>query len=149
MEKIIEEWLDDEGFSCWKLSDKKSCFSFKIAKDEYPPLMVLQPKGRYDSVLVTGNVRFSSEDQKKLSALPEQEKNFLLFDLRMVLLSTECRSQFTPSLKSWDSIRLSKTVFYDGLTKDRFFEIVDVVSRAISSVILTFEWKFSITPCVS
>jgi hypothetical protein len=149
VETVLQAWLDDEGFSLWKLSDKQARFALKMARDEYPPLVVVQPKGRVDSVQVSGEVRFAYDAQKRIAALPEKERNFLLFDLRMVLLATECRFQFTPSPKAWSSIRLSKTVFYDGLTKDRFFEVVDVVSRALSSVILTFEWKFGITPYVS
>jgi hypothetical protein len=149
VEQVLEAWLNEEGFSLWKVTDKKLRFSVKMARDEYPPLLVVQSKGRVDSVQVTGEVRFSYEDQKRISGLPEKERNFLLFDLRMVLLATECRFQFMPSPKAWSSIRLSKTIFYDGLTKDRFFEVVDVVSRALSSVILTFEWKFGITPYVS
>jgi hypothetical protein len=147
--KTIEEWLDDEGFSVWKLADKKTSFSFKMTRDESPPLLVLQPQSKSDSLLVTTDVRLTDEDQEKLSSMPEKEKEFMLFDLKMVLLSTECRCQFTPSSKSWNLIRVSKPVFYDGLTKDRFFETVDTVTRAASLVILTFQWKFGVTPYVS
>ncbi len=146
--KRIEEWLDDEGFSVWKLADENSRFSFKMTRDECPPLLVLQPQSKSDSLIVTSDVRLTDEGQEKLLALPK-EREFMLFDLKMVLLSTECRCQFMPSSKSWKSIRVSKPVFYDGLTKDRFFETVDVVSRAVSLVILTFQWKFGVTPYVS
>lgn len=145
----LEEWLEAEGFTVWKFADEDSRFSLKVTRDEYPPLLVLQPQSKADSILVTGDVRLTDKGQEKLVALPEKEREFMLFDLRMVLLSTECRCQFVPSSKSWKIVRVSKPVFYDGLTKDRFFETVDTVARAVSLVILTFQWKFGVTPYVS
>jgi hypothetical protein len=147
--KMVEEWLVDEGFNIWKSTDKDSRFSFKAARDDCSPLLVLQPRNKADSLSVVCEIRFTDEGQKKLAALPDREREFMLFDLRMVLLSTECRCQFTPSIQSWKAIRISKAVFYDGLTKHRFFETVDTVARAVSMVILTFQWKFSVTPYVS
>jgi hypothetical protein len=147
--KRIEAWLDDEGFSVWKFAGESSRFSFKTTRDECPPLLVLQPQSKADSLLVMSDVRFTDEGQEKLLALPKKEREFMLFDLKMVLLSTECRCQFIPSSESWTAIRISKPVFYDGLSKDRFFETMDTVARAVSLVILTFQWKFGVTPYVS
>jgi hypothetical protein len=145
----LEEWLEAEGFNVWKFADDDSRFSFKVTRDECPPLLVLQPQSKVDSLLVRCDVRLADKGQEKLLALPEKEREFMLFDLRMVLLSTECRCQFVPSSRSWKAIRVSKPVFYDGLTKDRFFETVDTVARAVSLVTLTFQWKFGVTPYVS
>jgi hypothetical protein len=147
--KRVEEWLVDEGFSIWKSADKNCRFSFKVTRDDCLPLFVLQPRNKVDSLLVVCDTRLTDEGQKRLSTLPEKERGFMLFDLRTVLLSTACRWQFIPSLESWKTIRVSKAVFYDGLTKDRFFETVDTVARAVSLVILSFQWKFGITPYVS
>jgi len=149
VEGTVEEWLKAEGFSVWKLADDDSLFSFKATRDECSPLLVLQPQSKGDSLLVTCDVRLADQGQKKLSTLPEKEREFMLYDLRMVLLSTECRCHFVPSAKAWNAIRISKPVFYDGLTKDRFFETMDTVARAVSAVILTFQWKFGVTPYVS
>jgi hypothetical protein len=147
--KKIETWLGDEGFNVWKFAGENSRFSFKTTRDECPPLLVLQPQSKADSLLVTCDVRLTDEGREKLQALPKREREFMLFDLKMVLLSTECHCQFIPSSGSWKAIRVSKPVFYDGLSKDRFFETMDTVARAVSLILLTFQWKFGVTPYVS
>jgi hypothetical protein len=111
--KKIETWLGDEGFSVWRFAGERARFSFKTTRDECPPLLVLQPQSKADSLLVTCDVRFTDEGREKLLALPEKEREFMLFDLKMVLLSTECRCQFMPSSESWKAIRISKPVLYD------------------------------------
>lgn len=149
VKKRIEKWLLDEGFAVWEFADENSHFAYKANRDDCLPLSIFQPQNKNDSVLVVGDIRLSEESQKKLSAAPEEERKFMLYEFRMVLLSTECRWRFIPSSESWKAIRISKAVFYDGLSKDRFFGTVDVVTRAISSVILAFQWKFGVTPYVS
>ncbi len=149
VQKRIEKWLLDEGFSVWEFADDDSHFSYKANRDDLLPLSIFQPQNKNDSIIVVGDIRLSEESQKKLSAVSEEERKFMLYEFKMVLLSTECRWQLSPSPESWKAIRVSKSVFYDGLSKDRFFETVNVVTRAISSVILAFQWKFGVTPYVS
>lgn len=148
IQKRIEKWLHDEGFAVWEFDDDGSRFSYKANRDDSLPLSIFQPEDKNDSILVVGDIRLSEESQRKLSATPE-ERRFMLYEFRMVLLSTECRWQFIPSSESWKAIRISKAIFYDGLSKDRFFETLDIVTRAVSSVMLAFQWKFGVTPYVS
>ena len=145
----IEEWLRDEGFNLWKFTDKDSHFSYKVSRDDSHPLVVLQLRKKTDSIQVVGDIRLNEKNQEKILTISEKEKRFMLFDFRMALLSTGCRWQFIPSSESWETLQISKTVFYDGLTKDRFFETIEVVTRAVSLAILTLEWKFNVTPYVS
>lgn len=145
----IAEWLGDEGFNLWKFPDEDAHFSYKVSRGDSHPLVVRQLKNQTDSIQIAGDVRVNAANQNKLQTIPDNEKRFLLFDFRMVLLSTGCRWQFLPSPESWETLHISKTVFYDGLTKDRFFEVLEVVTRAMSLVILTLEWKFNVTPYVS
>lgn len=145
----IEEWLGDEGFNIWKIPDEGVHFSYKMSQDDSHPLVVRQLKNKTDSIQIVGDVRLNASNQDKLRSIPENEKRFMLFDIRMVLLSTGCLGQFKQSAESWETHQILKTVFYDGLTKDQFFETLEVVTHAVSSVILTLEWKFNVTPYVS
>lgn len=147
--KKIEKWLGDEGFNTWKSAEENCHFSYKATRKDCQPLLVFQPQSKIDSFSVAGDMKLSRESQKKLGEIPEKQRRFMFFDFKMALLSTECHWQFTPSSESWKTVRVSKTVFYDGLSKDRFFETVDSVTRAMSLVILTFQWKFNVTPYVS
>ncbi len=144
----IERWLEDEGFKVWKFPDRDACFSYKVARKDSLPLLIWQPRDKVDSIQVSSDIRLASDDQAKLEVIRDRER-FLLFDFRMVLLSTQCNWQFNPSLENWRTLRVSRTIFYDGLSKDRFFETVDMVERAVSTVMVTFRWKFDITPVVS
>lgn len=145
----IEEWLGDEGFKLWKIPDQDTHFSYKLNRDDGHPLVVLQPRTKADSIQVVGEIKLNKKNQEKLLAIPEKEKRFLLFDLRMGLLSTGCRWKFLPTLESWNTIQLSKDVFFDGFSKDRFFEIIGTVNRAVTLVCLSLEWKFDIKSYVS
>jgi hypothetical protein len=146
--KTIEKWLEDEDFTIWKFPDENAHFSYKTARDDCLPLLIYQPRHRTDSIQVSSDVRLSKEDHKKLHTIRDRER-FLLFDFKMVLLSTACNWQFIPSVDNWRTLRVSKAVFYDGLSKDKFFETVEAVARAVSTVMVTFQWKFDITPVVS
>lgn len=148
-EERMEKWLFDEGFNLWKFPDKDSNFSYKIRRDNCDPLVVLQPQKKTDSVQVACDIRLKEEERKKLHGISKAEKRFMFFDFRMLLLSTGCRWQFTPSSESWNTLRIWKSVFYDGLSKDKFFETIEMVTRAVSSITLTLEWKFNIKPYVS
>lgn len=149
VKKKIEKWLLDEGFTVWEFADEDSHFAYKANRDDCLPLSIFQPQNKNDSILVVGDIRLSEESQEKLLAVPEEERKFMLYEFRMVLLSTECRWRFVPPSESWKSIQISKAIFYDGLSKDRFFETVDIVTRAISSTLLAFQWKFGVVPYVS
>ncbi len=145
----IEKWLDEEGFSVWKFADRGSLFSYKATREDYHPLLIFQPQNKTDSILVISDIKLAIEDQKQFLAIPEEERKFMLFDFKMALLATECHWQFIPSSESWKTIRISRIIFYDGLSKNRFFENVDAVARAASLVLLTFQLKFGITPYIS
>ena len=149
VEERLEEWLRDEGFELWKIPDKDSEFSYKVSQEDGHPLVVLQPGTKTDSVQVVGEIRLDKKNHEKLLAIPEKEKGFLLFDLRMGLLSTGCRWEFLPSLESWKTLQLSKAIFFDGFSKDRFFEIMETVNRAVALVRLSLEWKFDIKSYIS
>ena len=111
VEDRLEEWLGDEGFKLWKVLDKDSEFSYKVSRDDGHPLVVHQPGTKTDSIQVVGEIRLDKKNQEKLLAIPKKEKGFLLFDLRMGLLSTGCRWEFLPSLESWKTLRISKAIF--------------------------------------
>ena len=125
----IENWLTDEEFSIWKFGDMDSRFSYKVSRNDCLPLSILQPQSKNDSIMIVSDIRLTDEDQKKLMKIPEKERKFMLFDFRMLMLSTGCQWQFLPSQESWKTIRVSKALFYDGLSKHKFFETVDVVHR--------------------
>ncbi len=144
VENLVEEWLDDEGFKLWKVPDEDSEFSYKVSRGDIHPLVVHQPGTKTDSIRVVGEIKLDKKNHEKLLTIPEKEKGFMLFDLRMGLLSKDCRWEFLPSLESWKTLRIFKTAFSDGFSKDRFFEILEAVDRAVTLVCLSLEWKFDI-----
>jgi len=136
--KRIEKWLVDEEFSVSSVADENAHFFYKVTKDGGVTLSVLQRQNKTDSILIVSDVSLTDEDQKKLAPMPEKDRRSMLLDIRMDLLSTE-----------WKTIRVSKSIFYDGLSKDRFFETMDIVMRAVLLIVFTFQRKFDITPYTS
>jgi hypothetical protein len=147
--KRIEKWLVDEEFRVSSVADENARFFYKVTKDGGVTLSVLQRQNKTDSILIVGDVSLTDEDQKKLATIPEKDRRSMLLDIRMDLLSTKCRWQFIPPTQSWKTIRVSKSIFYDGLSKDRFFETMDIVMRAVLLIVFTFQRKFDITPYTS
>ena len=136
----VKSWLVQEGLFKEELSAEH--FHFQIAA-EFPAksgrhLSVIQPKGHEDVVVVFSRIRLAEGHQKALAALPVKERERLIWQMRYDLLFQDCSFEIEPGGGDLQSIRFTREIYYDGLTKNELMQAI----RNNFKCELYVVWKF-------
>ncbi len=129
-ENLFKEELEGEGLY------------FQIAA-EYPArsgrhLSIIQPQGREDMIVLFSRIMLAEVHQKAIQALPPQQKERLMWQMRYDLLFRQSSFEIEPAGGDMRSIRFTREIYYDGLTKDRLMEAI----RENLKCELYVVWKF-------
>jgi hypothetical protein len=127
-DKILK-WLDSEG---WKYSvrDNEPNFDLvcKVDINENSGFIVCIQK-IVDRVIIFSKIKFSEED---LSSYKLSVKKYKFWrDLKTYLILMNVNTKIEPNLDELESIELSKWIYFDGLTQDKFVETITKVTDAI------------------
>jgi hypothetical protein len=89
-----------------------------------------------ERVNVIGNAMLSQSDRinYKLSA----EKDEFWIDLRMNLIHVGINVAAIPGIESLESIQLTKPIYFDGLSQDKFIDVILRVTDALELAELIF-----------
>ncbi len=136
----IKSWLVREGL--FKAEDQPENLYFQIAA-EFPAksgrhLSIIQPKSHEDMVVVFSRIRLADSHQRALSALPPKERERLLWQMRYDLLFQDSSFEIEPGGGDLQSIRFTREIYYDGLTKNELMEAI----RNNFKCELYVVWKF-------
>lgn len=136
----ITVWLSQEGLFKERVQDEK--LSIHLAC-EYPArserhVNIIQPKGREDVVIVFSRIRLADTHKKALHALHPKTRERLLWEMRYTLLFQESSFEMEPPGGDLGSIRFTREIFYDGLTKNKLMEAL----RENLKCELFVVWKF-------
>ncbi len=136
----ITAWLTQEGLFKERVQDEK--LSFHLAC-EYPAhsgrhVNVIQPKGREDVVIVFSRIRLADSHKKALQGLHPKARERFMWDMRYALLFRESSFEMEPPGEDLESIRFTREIFYDGLTKNKLMEAL----RENLKCELFVVWKF-------
>jgi hypothetical protein len=137
--KIIA-WLSQEETFKERVQDESLSFHLAV---EFPArsgrhVNIIQPKGREDVVIVFSRIRLADMHKKALQAMPPKIRERLLWDMRYVLLFQESSFEMEPPGGNLESIRFSREIYYDGLTKNKLMEAL----RENLKCELFVVWKF-------
>ncbi len=137
--KIIG-WLSQEALFKERVQDEN--LSIHLAA-EFPAgskrhVNIIQPKGRDDVVIVFSRIKLADVHKKALQAMPPNVREKLLWDMRYALLFQESSFEMEPPGGDLDSIRFSREIYYDGLTKNKLMEAL----RENLKCELYVVWKF-------
>ncbi len=140
----IKAWLVDEGLFKEEISSDDLSFQFAA---EYPAksgrhLSVIQPKGRGDMVVVFSRIRLADVHQKALSAMPAKARERLIWQMRYDLLFRDCSFEMERSGSSLQSIRFTREIYYDGLTKNKLMEVIAENFKCELYVVWKFQENF-------
>ena len=143
VKKKILRWLLDEKYDVKELDDKekKYYFRFSVSRtSKGPGFLIVQPKYRSDSLVFLLPLIMGKKEKRAFETLSKEEREDLISKLRInvALSGTGSILNFHPNPKSFESIHLAKFVYYDGLSKDRFFEIIEVLLNLEAMVLFTF-----------
>jgi len=139
VEERLQRWLGEEGCNVEKLGDEKTTFNLWVTKDGLPSFSVYQPRDKHDVIYVESGVTFSGME-KKLHPVIVDSKHSLSWELKSRLLSSGFAYHIQPpDLQSNKpgGIVFAKTIYYDGLSKDRFLDTIHQTLSTVMVMILT------------
>ena len=136
----IKSWLTEEGL--FKEEVPGENLYYQIAA-EFPVssgrhLSIIQPRDHEDMIVVFSRIMLADVHQKAFSALPPKEREHLLWQMRYDLLFQESSFEIEPGGAEMRSIRFTREIYYDGLTKNKLMEAV----RENFKCELYVVWKF-------
>jgi len=136
----IKAWLVQEGL--FKAEDQPENLYFQLAA-EFPAqsgrhLSIIQPKNREDMIVVFSRIRLADSHQKALAAMPPKDRDRLIWKMRYDLLFQDSSFEMEPGGGDLQSLRFTREIYYDGLTKNNLMEAV----RDNFKCELYVVWKF-------
>ena len=141
MKDKIHGWLLQTGLQVQETPLKEDSFRFSVRDQRGLGTEVFQPNALNDCVLIIAAVNVSPEHSQLLDTLPEAEREHFLWDLRLAL--DGAGTDFDGVQHPIKQILLSQQIYYDGLTKDTFFQRWGAVRRAALLCIWTINRRLN------
>jgi hypothetical protein len=136
--KRIIEWLNTEPLT-YKLKENDSDrFRATIELSQNLNLDVQLTSQRPDRVMLLTNAYLGPDDQRAYSRLDREKKESFLRAVRWALLNIGVDHQISPNADTLQSIFITKTIYFDGLTRDRFFDSLLLLKRAFGLLDLAY-----------
>ena len=94
------------------------------------------PIDKLDSLRIWQIIIFDLKSQKSNASLADKisgilEQNRFLFDLELAILQMNVHLIIKKNMQELQSLEISKVVFFDGLTKDTFFNTINIARNPI------------------
>ena len=136
----VKRWLKEEEYEVSLVPDESTDYSFMIVKG-YMVLNVGFHKRSTDSLIVGGKIRFSPEEQSIIKYITTNLE--LLYDIDIICAQLNLELVTTPVKEngeySLEDIRLFKTLYFDGLTKQSFFDSLVGIFHCLRLIVAKFD----------
>lgn len=147
--KKVVKWLREEGLEPQEITHlrKDACYYGVVISDQAEKteqtekkrreaFHILFPIDKLDSLRISEIVIFDLKSQKSYTSLATKtngilEQNRFYFDLELALLQMNVYFVMKKNMRELQSLEISKVVFFDGLTKDTFFNAINTVRNSI------------------
>jgi hypothetical protein len=138
--KQIKQWIIEEGIPVDDFPDVQTDFNFVVIRSN-TRINIGFHKTSTDSIIVAGNIHFEEQEQSmfrytktKREMLYDLEMSFLQMNLDFILNVNNEQQEFTI-----EDIKLQKTIYFDGLTKDKLFDVMSAIFNCFKVLKLKFE----------
>jgi len=138
---LVKDWLEEEGLAIEYLDDEDTDVKCVVTKDNII-LNIGFLKASKDSLIVSGKVgpQLYQQDMQestkiKRDSLYELEIVFLQMNLDFTIDNTSGSSVEEITISD---IQIQKTIFFDGLSKDRLFDIMVSIFNCMDVVRMKF-----------
>jgi len=136
----VKRWLKEEEYEVSLVPDESTDYNFMIVKG-YMVLNIGFHKRSSGSLIVGGKIRFNPEEQ---SIIKNITTNFeLLYDIDIICAQLNLELVTTPIKEngeySLEDIRLFKTLYFDGLTKQSFFDSLIGIFHCFRLIVAKFD----------
>ncbi len=137
---MVKDWLEEEGWATEYLDDEDTDVNCVVIKDNIM-LNIAFLKAAKDSLIVSGKVGIQPDPQDVLESTKLKRES--LYDLEIVFLQMNLDFTIDDTNSAGDEFSISdmqiqKTVFFDGLSKDRLFEIMVSIFNCTNVVRMKF-----------
>ena len=147
--KVIN-WLREEGMNPedrTRLNEDAAYFARIVTKEGKKTeggeivgeegFHVLFPKNKLDSITIQEVIALDRDSQKSYDSLAATDQGILqqnrfYFDLQLALHQKNVFFEFEYNVRKLRTLEVYKVVFFDGLTKDKFFDTYTTVESAIA-----------------
>jgi hypothetical protein len=128
----IKQWLESEGLDCVALIGefaKNSLFSYHVTLASGTEIIVFQPTNKSDSITISATL-FLSEDKVKSLRKKQRSMQEGTFSEVLIKLAPLDVDVSLEGGEIFQRININHQIYFDGLTKDRFFRAISTVNRA-------------------
>ena len=137
VERIVE-WLNAEPLDYTLKKNDSDMFRATIELSQNLNLDVQLTSQRPDRVMLLTNAYLGPDDQRAYSRLDWEKKESFLRAVRCALLNIDVDHQISPNADTLQSIFITKTIYFEGLTRDRFFDSILLLKRAFGLLDLAY-----------
>ena len=128
----IKQWLEAERLDCVILIGefaKNTIFSYHVTLESGTEITVFQPSDKNDSITISATLFLSEEKVKSLRKKHAsiQQSTFSEVLIKLAPLDVEVSLE---GGEIFQRININQQIYFDGLTKDRFFRAISTVNRA-------------------
>ncbi|PVX23479.1 MAG: hypothetical protein CW691_10535 [Candidatus Bathyarchaeum sp.] len=130
----LKQWLEAEDFSYVQLIGelaKNTLFSYHVTLPFETEITVFQPSSKMDSIIVSAVLLLSAGQVKELRQKSKKEQEEFFSDLCFKLAPLDVELTLEGG-EVYRSIVLNHQIYYDALTKDRFFKAISIIDKAQS-----------------
>jgi hypothetical protein len=136
----VQKWLKEEEYDVTLVPDENTDYNFMIVKG-YMVLNIGFHKRSSDSLIVGGKIIFTPQEQSKIGYT--KTKLELLYDIEIICAQLNLELVTTPIKEngeySLEDIRLFKTLYFDGLTKQSFFDSLIGIFHCLRLIVAKFD----------
>jgi hypothetical protein len=128
----IKTWLDEEDYRYAQVMGKQTqntLFNYLVTLPSGITINIFQPSLKKDSICVSTRLAFTPEQIRLFSQKTKTERNEILSEMQFKLASVDVEFSFTGG-EIPNTIRIDHPIYYDALTKDRFFKAIGTVYKA-------------------
>jgi hypothetical protein len=137
----IFDWLVEEGFKPNPKEDLAYANDFLLdVFVQVVNITIAKPK-MYKRIVIGTGIILSEEDQKLYKSLNQHVRREFKFEVLRDLLTMKLAFGSIPQdfEHEFKSIQIMDTIYYDGLSKDRLFNVINKVIRGYAILMLSFE----------
>ena len=119
----IKRWLIEES-DIWRFDEiEDSTVIMNIVAKSNNRNVNIIVDNLHDKITLITSMNFSKQQKNSLSLLPSKEKNRFIPDLLMALYQLGLLARHSNSSKDKiEKFIMEKLIYFDGLTKDKFFD---------------------------
>ncbi len=136
--KQIIDWLNVEALPYALKENGSEMFRVTIELNQNLNLEIQLTSQRPDRITLLTHAYLGPDDQRAYSRLDREKKDSFVRSVRSVLLNIDVDHQIGPNADTLQSISITKTIYFDGLTRDRFFNSVLLLKRAFGLLDLAY-----------